>query len=91
MIFIIIIFACWFLYKTRLLYHFLQLFQMEPEPEPTTPEPPQKEPESPPNTRATWEKEAYYILAMQGQVNPETVKYMGDEMLKRIVRDYLDI
>ena len=41
--------------------------------------------------REKWEAEAYYILTKQGYEYPETVKYMGDQMLKNIIREYLDI
>ena len=47
--------------------------------------------QEPPENRQKWETEARYILTKQGKVNPDTVKYMGDEMLKNIVREYLDI
>lgn len=88
MIILFIIILCFILYKSGTVSRFLAALQTEPD---TPPEPiPEPHPE-PPNNRATWENEAYYILAIQGRVNPETVRYMGDEMLKRIVRDYLDI
>ena len=45
----------------------------------------------PPEDRRKWENEARYILTKQGQINPDTVHYMGDEMLKNIIREYLDI
>lgn len=55
------------------------------------PAPPPETIQEPPETREKWEAEARYILTKQGQINPDTVKYMGDEMLKNIVREYLDI
>lgn len=39
--------------------------------------------------RLQWENDAYYILTLQGYKHPETVRYMGDEMLISIIRDYL--
>lgn len=45
----------------------------------------------PPENRQKWENEARYILEKQGFKNPDAVQYMGDEMLKKIVREYLDI
>lgn len=45
----------------------------------------------PPENRQKWENEARYVLTKQGQINPDTVKYMGNEMLQKIVREYLDI
>lgn len=55
------------------------------------PIPPPETYKEPPENRQKWETEARYILTKQGQINPDTVKYMGDEMLKNIVREYLDI
>ena len=43
------------------------------------------------NYRMQLENDAYYILTQQNYKYPETVAYMGDEMLIHIVRDYLDI
>lgn len=39
--------------------------------------------------RLQWENDARYILTLQGYKNPDTVKYMGDEMLIAIIREYL--
>lgn len=79
---IIITLTCFILYKSGTVRRFLNKCKMSGQPEPYR---------EPPENREKWEKEAYYILAKQGLVNPETVKYMGDEMLIHIVRDYLEI
>lgn len=79
---IMIIITSILLYKSGAVRWFLSKCKMPGRPEPFR---------EPPETREKWEKEAYYILAKQGLVNPETVRYMGDEMLIHIVRDYLEI
>lgn len=82
MIILLVILTCFILYKSGAVRWFLSKLETSGHPEPYR---------EPPENREKWEKEAYYILAKQGLVNPETVKYMGDEMLIHIVRDYLDI
>lgn len=76
----------------RLVKKFLQLFELPPDytiilHRRTCRTPAQ----APPENRDKWEAEARYILAKQGLINPDTVKYMGDEMLIHIIRNYLDI
>lgn len=85
MILLLVILTCFILYKSGAVGGFLKSCKVQEEP---TPEPAPVEPEE---GRQKWENEARYILTIQGRTNPDTVKYMGDEMLKRIVRDYLDI
>lgn len=88
MIILIIIIACFILHKSGVFSKFLNSLRVDSEPlQEPEPEPLQE----PPENREKWENEARYILTIQGRTNPDTVKYMGDEMLKRIVRDYLDI
>ena len=82
-----IIILCYFLYKSGAVKNLLNLFlvaeatqprrQPGPEPEPIT-------------EREKLEKQAHYILTLQGYTYPETVKYMGDDMLINIIREYLD-
>jgi hypothetical protein len=79
---LIIALTCFILYKSGAVRWFLSKIETSGHPEPYR---------EPPENREKWEKEAYYILAKQGLVNPETVRYMGDEMLIHIVRDYLEI
>ena len=78
---LLVVAACWILYKSGTVKRFLNGLQIDSKQAPTPP----------PENRAKWENEARYILAKQGLINPDTVKYMGDEMLIHIVRDYLDI
>ena len=93
---IFIILFSWVLYKAGIIKRFLNALiidagpaeNMTPGPEPVEPE---EAPPGPPETREKWEAEARYILSIQGKTNPDTVRYMGDEMLQRIVRDYLQI
>lgn len=85
MILLTIIIICFILYKSGAVGGFLKSCKVQEEP---TQEP---EPLEPEEGRQKWENEARYILTMQGQINPDTVKYMGDEMLIKIIRDYLDI
>lgn len=82
----IVIITCLLLHRSGVMNKFLTACKVGADPEkiPETPPAPPKE------GRQKWETEAAYILEQQGK-NPDTVKYMGDEMLKRIVRDYLDI
>jgi len=83
----IIIITCLLLHRTGVFNKFLTACKVSADPE-KIPETPPAEPEE---GRQKWENEARYVLTIQGRTNPDTVKYMGDEMLKRIVRDYLDI
>lgn len=79
---IMIIITCFILYKAGAVRWFLSKLETSGHPEPSR---------EPPENRTKWENEARYVLAKQGLINPDTVKYMGDEMLIHIVRDYLDI
>ena len=88
MIILLVIVICFILYKAGIINRFLAALKTGPD---TAPEPNPEPYQEPPETREKWENEARYILTIQGKTNPDTVKYMGDEMLKRIVRDYLDI
>lgn len=80
----LVIIACLILYRSGVVRGFLKLFRVTTEPKPETP------PTAPKDDRTQWEADASYILASQG-LNPDTVPLMGDELLKRIIRDYLDI
>lgn len=87
----VILLAC-IIYKAGLIRWFLNLLQVEDEPQPVEAEPPTLTPyEQHRKDREQWEADARYILTIQGKVNPETVRTMGDEMLIRIIRDYLDL
>ena len=88
---ILIIITCLILYKTGAMSRFLASLEMDPEAIPEPVEIQEPEPQEPPEGRQKWEIEARYVLTIQGRVNPDTVAYMGDEMLKSIIRDYLDI
>lgn len=84
MITIILIFCgCWILYKAGFIKKLLNGCRMDPGPDPA--------PTPPPENRAKWEAEARYVLTKQGLIDPNTVKYMGDEMLINIIREYLDL
>jgi hypothetical protein len=65
---------------------FLTACKVSADPEPTHETPPA----APEEGRKKWETEAAYILKRQG-MDPDTVQYMGDEMLTNIIREYLDI
>ena len=80
---ILITCCCYLLYKSGSMKKLLRGFEIEPDPIPEPQHPPE-----PQEGRQKWAVEAAYILKQQGQ-NPETVKYMGDEMLIAIRRDYL--
>lgn len=82
----IIIISCLLLHRSGVINKFLNACKVSADPE-KIPETPPAEPEE---GRQKWETEAAYILEQQGK-NPGTVKYMGDEMLIKIIRDYLDI
>ena len=43
------------------------------------------------NYRMQLENDAYYILTKQNYEYPETVAYMGDQMLQNIIRNYLNL
>lgn len=86
MILLAIIIICFILYKSGAVGGFLKSCKVDEESQ--TPTPAAVEPKE---GREKWENEARYILTMQGRVNPDTVKYMGDEMLIHIIREYLDI
>ena len=82
----IVILTCLLLHRSGVLNKFLTACKVSADPEPI-PETPQK----PPNTRRQLEADASYILTKQGYKTPETVAYMGDEMLTNIIREYLGI
>ena len=82
----IIIITCLLLHRSGIINKFLTACKVSADPEPI-PETPPAEPEE---GRKKWETEAAYILKRQG-MNPDTVQYMGDEMLMNIIREYLDI
>lgn len=96
---IIIIFLCWLLYKAGAASLLLDCFRLPEEAttaQETHPAPVTGPPELSPyqqhlKDRQQWENDARYILTKQGYKNPDTVQYMGDEMLIKIIRDYLDI
>lgn len=74
------------LYITGAARRVLNACKLSSDPEPTHETPP-----APPKEgRKKWETEAAYILKRQG-MDPDTVQYMGDEMLTNIIREYLDI
>ena len=81
----IIVITCLLLHRSGVMNKFLTACKVSTDPEPT--ETPPAEPEE---GRQKWETEAAYILKRQG-MNPDTVQYMGDEMLINIIREYLDI
>ena len=78
----IVIITCLLLHRSGVMNKFLTACKVSADPEPI--------PETPPDSRTTWETDARYILAKQGQ-NPDTVAYMSDAMLTNIIREYLDI
>lgn len=82
----IIIITCLLLHRSGVINRFLIACKMSTDPE-KIPETPPAEPEE---GRKKWETEAAYILKRQG-MDPDTVQYMGDEMLMNIIREYLDI
>lgn len=82
----IIIITCLLLHRSGVINKILtackvQELETEAQPEPAHP---------PEEGRQKWETEAAYILKRQG-MDPDTVQYMGDEMLINIIREYLDI
>lgn len=81
---LIISLTCFILYKSGAVGGFLKSCKVQEEPTQETP------PAPPEEGRKKWETEAAYILKRQG-MNPDTVQYMGDEMLMNIIREYLDI
>lgn len=87
---LIIIITCLILYKSGLIARLLDSFRLEAEPVTAT-----TAAEAPPQKgitdRKQLEMQARYILTCQGYDHPETVAYMGDELLIHIIRDYLDI
>lgn len=82
----IVIITCLLLHRSGVINKFLTACKVGADPEPITETPPTQ----PEEGRKKWETEAAYILKRQG-LNPDTVQYMGDEMLMNIIREYLDI
>jgi len=82
----IIIITCLLLHRSGVMNKFLTACKVSADPEPI----PETPPAPPEEGRQKWETEAAYILEQQGK-NPDTVRYMGDEMLIHIIREYLDI
>lgn len=78
---------CIVLKKSGAVAAFLDRLKTEPEPEQTAAGPDELTDHE--KNRLQWENDAYYILTLQGYKHPETVKYMGDEMLIAIIREYL--
>ena len=83
MIILLVTITCFILYRAGAFKRFLAALKTAPDDTPKTYQ-------DPPDGREKWENEARYILARQGQ-NPDTVPLMGNELLKRIIRDYLEI
>lgn len=76
---------CIILKKSGAVAAFLDRLKTEPEPTAAGPD----ELTDHEKDRLQWENDARYILTLQGYKNPDTVKYMGDEMLIAIIREYL--
>lgn len=94
---LIIICACWILYKTGAAGGFLECFRLY-EPETVTESavvaPVTKvtaAPETRQETREDLEASAHYILTARGYEYPETVDSMPDALLVKIIREYTDI
>lgn len=85
MILIILIIACIVLYKTGAAARFLNGCKLDEDPRQAAP--PEETPKL--SEREQLEIDAGYIITIQGKTDPATVKYMSDELLQAITRDYL--
>jgi hypothetical protein len=86
MIVLLLIIACFALYRSGALAKFLKSCKLEETATETTPAPPEVI-----TDRDRLETDASYILSKQGITTPDTVRTMSDEMLIHIIREYLDI
>lgn len=86
MILSLVIIGLIILYKSGALAKFLKSCKLEEPTTETTPAPPEAI-----TDRDRLETDASYILSKQGITTPDTVRTMSDEMLKHIIREYLDI
>ena len=87
MVLLLVLILCIVLYKTGSMNKLLTACELSDSPEYIEELNELAEPEE---GRQKWETEAAYILKRQG-MDPDTVQYMGDEMLMNIIREYLDI
>ena len=86
MILSLVIIGLIILYKSGAVGYFLNACKLEETTTETTPAPPEVI-----TDRDRLETDAQYILSKQGTATPEVVRTMSDEMLKHIIREYLDI
>ena len=85
---LIILAACYSLYKSGAVGWFLNKIRITTEPAPITAPPPQENQKETITDREQLEIQAHYILTMQGYSHPETTAYMSDTMLIQIINNY---
>ena len=91
---IIICIFCWIIKKAGFMGAFLEKLKTDPAPVPVkaAAQPPTPDPLTEyKNYRMQLENDAYYILTSQKYEYPETVAYMGDQMLQNIINNYLNL
>lgn len=87
---ILILFSCWVLYKVGFAKRMLQAATLENFPPVRLPEVPQERLTPQPvqlSEREQLESQARIIVSRMGE-NPDTVKYMGESLLRALITDY---
>jgi len=87
---LLIIFSCWVLYKAGFATKMLQAATIENIPRPTAPTiqlKTAKPKEEHITEREKLENQARIIVSRMGE-NPDTVKYMGESLLRALITDY---